>query len=65
LGGSEIEKRHFFETGIVLLAMGSRTRFVGLFPHKKTQVMQVLKNLYQVGGDLNGITFDQPGGVVE
>ncbi|GAB2773016.1 MBL fold metallo-hydrolase [Rhabdobacter roseus] len=23
--------------------------------------MQVLKNLYQVGGDLNGITFDQPG----
>jgi glyoxylase-like metal-dependent hydrolase (beta-lactamase superfamily II) len=23
--------------------------------------MQVLKGLYQVGGDLNGITFDQPG----
>ena len=23
--------------------------------------MQILKNLYQVGGDLNGITFDQPG----
>jgi metallo-beta-lactamase class B len=23
--------------------------------------MQILKNLFQVGGDLNGITFDQPG----
>ncbi|GAB3271743.1 MBL fold metallo-hydrolase [Larkinella harenae] len=23
--------------------------------------MQLLKNLFQVGGDLNGITFDQPG----
>ncbi|RRB07153.1 MBL fold metallo-hydrolase [Larkinella rosea] len=23
--------------------------------------MQLLKNLYQVGGDLNGITYDQPG----
>lgn len=23
--------------------------------------MQILKNIFQVGGDLNGITFDQPG----
>ena len=23
--------------------------------------MQILKNLYQVGGDLNGITFDEKG----
>src|SRR5690625_7338474 len=23
--------------------------------------MQILKGLYQVGGDLNGITFDEPG----
>jgi len=23
--------------------------------------MQILKNLYQVGGDLNGITYDEPG----
>ncbi|MBT6006288.1 MAG: hypothetical protein HOG79_11250, partial [Prolixibacteraceae bacterium] len=23
--------------------------------------MQILKNLYQVGGDLNGVTFDEKG----
>ena len=23
--------------------------------------MQILKGLYQVGGDINGLTFDQPG----
>src|SRR5690625_684766 len=23
--------------------------------------MQILKNLYQIGGDLNGFTFDEPG----
>ncbi len=25
--------------------------------------MQLLKNIYQVGGDINGITFDQPGAI--
>jgi metallo-beta-lactamase class B len=25
--------------------------------------MQILKGLYQVGGDINGITFDQPGAI--